>query len=43
MISGNAFEALKNIQEVSRDARWVYGRWLLPWMVVEPIRVDAKA
>jgi len=43
MISGNAFEALRNIQEVSRDARWVYGRWLLPWMVVEPIRADAKA
>lgn len=42
MISGNAFEALKNIQEVSRDSRWIYGRWFLPWMVVEPIRVDAK-
>lgn len=41
MISGNAYDALKNIREISRDFQWVQGSMLIPYVLVEPIRVDA--
>lgn len=41
MISGNAYDALKNIKEISRDFQWVQGNMLVPYVLVEPIQVDA--
>lgn len=43
MISGNAYEALKNIRELSRDCRWVQGSILAPYILVEPIQVNAAS
>ncbi|MEN3202401.1 MAG: TldD/PmbA family protein [Atribacterota bacterium] len=41
MISGNAYDVLKNIKEVSRDSQWVQGSMLIPYTLVEPIQVNA--
>lgn len=41
MISGNAYDVLKNIKEVSRDSQWVQGSMLVPYTLVEPIQVNA--
>ncbi|MDI3542406.1 MAG: PmbA protein [Candidatus Atribacteria bacterium] len=40
MISGNAYQALLNLKEISRDSRWIGGRILLPYLLVEPIEVN---
>ena len=40
MISGNAYQALSNIKEISRDNCWIGGRILLPYLLVEPIEVN---
>ncbi|MDK2895963.1 MAG: PmbA protein [Candidatus Atribacteria bacterium] len=42
MISGNIYQDLKNVKEISRDNRWVGGRMLLPYLLVDPIQVEAK-
>ncbi|MCX7730164.1 MAG: TldD/PmbA family protein [Candidatus Caldatribacterium sp.] len=41
MISGNAYNALRNIKEISRDSQWVQGSMLIPYILVEPIQVNA--
>jgi len=41
MISGNAYQALREIREISRDNRWVWGKMLLPYMVVEPVSISS--
>lgn len=41
MISGNAYEVLKNIKEISRDSQWVQGSILAPYVLAEPIQVSA--
>ncbi len=41
MISGNAYEVLKNIKEISRDSQWVQGSILVPYILAEPIQVNA--
>lgn len=40
MISGNTYQALFNLKEISRDSRWIGGRILLPYLLVEPIEVN---
>lgn len=40
MVSGNAYQALKDIKEISRDCRWVQGSILIPYLLVEPIEVQ---
>jgi len=41
MLSGNAYQALRDIKEISRDTRWVHGRMLLPYVLVEPLQIEA--
>ena len=41
MISGNAYQALLNLKEISRNSRWIGGRILLPYLLVEPIEINA--
>lgn len=41
MINGNVYHALQNIKELSRDDRWVYGKMRLPYILVEPIEIEA--
>lgn len=41
MVSGNAYDALKNVKEISRDAQWVQGNMLVPYILVEPLQVNA--
>ncbi|MEN3185412.1 MAG: TldD/PmbA family protein [Atribacterota bacterium] len=41
MISGNVYRALQDIKELSRDDRWVYGKMRLPYILVEPIEIEA--
>lgn len=40
MISGNAYQALRDIKEISRDCQWVQGNILTPYILVEPIQVN---
>ncbi len=40
MISGNAYPALFNLKEISRDSRWIGGRILLPYLLIEPVEVN---
>ncbi len=41
MISGNAYQALLNLKEISRNSRWIGGKILLPYLLVEPIEINA--
>ncbi|MGQ9473250.1 MAG: TldD/PmbA family protein, partial [Candidatus Caldatribacteriaceae bacterium] len=41
MLNGNVYQALKNVKEISRDDRWVYGKMLLPYILVEPLQIEA--
>jgi PmbA protein len=40
MVSGNVYHALQNIKELSRDDRWIYGKMLLPYILVEPLEIE---
>ncbi|HSV30723.1 MAG TPA: TldD/PmbA family protein [Atribacteraceae bacterium] len=42
MISGNVYQVLQGVREISRDNRWIHGRMLLPCMLVEPVQVDSS-
>jgi len=47
MLSGNAFEALKHIEAISREREWVSGPFeyfngLIPYIQVSKLSVTAK-
>ncbi len=41
MISGNAYQALRDIREISRDNRWVWGRMLFPYVLVNHVNLSS--
>jgi len=42
MVSGNIFELLKDISEISEDREWLYGSSLYPGFLIEGLTVAAK-
>ena len=41
MISGNAFDALKDIEEISLDRDQVYGSMMLPYLQTKNVEISS--
>ncbi len=42
MISGNIFDVLKNITEISKEQEWVYGSMYFPYFLIDGMTVAGK-